>query len=67
MQSITLENLTIGYASKKNRKTVASGINASLDSGHMTCLIGPNGVGKSTLLRHPWKERSTSMEKTSLH
>ena len=51
MQSITLENLTIGYASKKNRKTVASGINASLDSGHMTCLIGPNGVGKSTLLR----------------
>ena len=51
MQSITLENLTIGYASKKNRKTVASGINASLDSGRMTCLIGPNGVGKSTLLR----------------
>ena len=51
MQSITLENLTIGYTSKKNRKTVASGINASLDSGHMTCLIGPNGVGKSTLLR----------------
>ena len=51
MKSVTLENLTIGYVSKKNRKTVAKGINASLDSSRMTCLIGPNGVGKSTLLR----------------
>ncbi|MBO4658260.1 MAG: ABC transporter ATP-binding protein [Prevotella sp.] len=51
MKSVTLENLTIGYVSKKNRKTVATGINASLDSSRMTCLIGPNGVGKSTLLR----------------
>ena len=51
MESVRLENLTIGYISKKNRKVVAEGINAALESKRMTCLIGPNGVGKSTLLR----------------
>ena len=51
MESVRLEKLTIGYLSKKNRKTVATDINASLESSRMTCLIGPNGVGKSTLLR----------------
>lgn len=51
MESVTLNHLTIGYVSKKNRKVVAEDINASLESNRMTCLIGPNGVGKSTLLR----------------
>ena len=49
--TIQLTDLAIGYKAKKNKKTVATGINASLQSGCMTCLIGPNGVGKSTLLR----------------
>ena len=48
---ITLTSLTIGYQQKNNRKTVAQDINASILSGELTCLIGPNGVGKSTLLR----------------
>ena len=30
---------------------IASGLNATLNSGEMTCLLGPNGAGKSTLLR----------------
>ena len=30
---------------------VASDINATLHSGRLTCLIGANGIGKSTLLR----------------
>ena len=51
METVRLENLTIGYASRKNRKVVATGMTATLHSGCMTCLIGPNGVGKSTLLR----------------
>ena len=51
METVRLEQLSIGYAQKKNRKVVAEGINASLQSERMTCLIGPNGVGKSTLLR----------------
>ena len=46
-ETIWLENLVIGYETK----TVAEGINASLNSGELTCLIGPNGAGKSTLMR----------------
>lgn len=49
--SISLNNLSIGYRSKHQLRTVASAINASPESGKLTCLIGPNGVGKSTLLR----------------
>ena len=42
-----LDNLTIGYTGK----TVAGGLSARLPAGAMTCLIGRNGTGKSTLLR----------------
>jgi iron complex transport system ATP-binding protein len=48
---ISLNHLTIGYQQKNNRKVVAENINATLHAGELTCLIGPNGVGKSTLLR----------------
>ena len=48
---IELKELTIGYAQKNNTKVVASDINATLHSGRLTCLIGANGIGKSTLLR----------------
>lgn len=44
---ITLEDLSTGYGSH----CVASHLNASLASGRLTCLLGANGVGKSTLLR----------------
>lgn len=49
--TITLKNLSIGYRSKHQLRTVASAINASLPSDSLTCLIGANGIGKSTLLR----------------
>jgi iron complex transport system ATP-binding protein len=45
--TITTKNLSIGY----RKETIMSGINCELHSGEMTCLIGSNGVGKSTLLR----------------
>lgn len=50
-QSIHIENLTIGYKIRGNDKIVASNINADILSGELTCLLGANGVGKSTLLR----------------
>ena len=50
-ESVRLEDLTIGYQKKGSVKTVASGINAAIRQGELTCLIGANGVGKSTLLR----------------
>jgi len=49
--SITLKNLSIGYRSKHQSRTVASAIDAQLHSDELTCLIGANGIGKSTLLR----------------
>lgn len=51
MGIIELHDLSIGYKVRKSWKIVASHLNAILEQGTMTCLIGPNGVGKSTLLR----------------
>ncbi len=51
MDTIVLKNLSIGYVTKGQRRVVAKEMNASLRSGEMTCLLGRNGVGKSTLLR----------------
>ena len=45
------KNLSIGYASKKEVLTIASGINITLSKGKLITLIGGNGIGKSTLLR----------------
>lgn len=44
---IQIKNLTIGYRDK----VVAEGLDACLYEGELTCLIGTNGVGKSTLLK----------------
>lgn len=45
---ITLEQLSVGY---KGYAPVVSGINVEIRSGELTCLIGSNGIGKSTLLK----------------
>ncbi len=50
-ETIRLRDLSIGYLSKHHRKVIASHIDASIYSGELTCLLGANGVGKSTLLR----------------
>lgn len=47
METIKLENLTIGYKDK----VVQSNLNATFESGKLVCLLGRNGIGKSTLLR----------------
>ena len=51
MNTVVLKNLSIGYTQKGNEKVVAQGLNAAINSGELTCLLGCNGVGKSTLLR----------------
>ena len=45
---ITLEQLSVGY---KGFSPVVTGINVEIKSGELTCLIGSNGIGKSTLLK----------------
>ena len=49
--AIKIDSLTIGYTNKKQYTKVAQNINASFYAGELTSLIGPNGIGKSTLLR----------------
>ena len=50
-ETIILKNLCIGYRTKNIIRTVAEGINAAIRQGELTCLLGANGIGKSTLLR----------------
>ena len=47
MNGIIISNLAIGY----KKKVVAKGLSATICGGGLTCLIGRNGLGKSTLLR----------------
>ena len=42
-----LQSLSIGYS----HKVIAADINAQIKGGELTCLIGRNGTGKSTLMR----------------
>ena len=50
-ETIQLRGLGIGYQTKHGVKMVAEQINGTIRSGELTCLLGANGVGKSTLLR----------------
>ena len=50
-EDVELRQLSIGYQRSKGVKMVAADINATIRQGELTCLLGANGVGKSTLLR----------------
>ncbi len=52
MNDIKLENLVIGYGQRgKSRKTLGKPFTLTIENRELTCLVGANGVGKSTLLR----------------
>ena len=44
---LEIKNVVCGFGSR----IVVSGLNASVSSGEILCLLGPNGVGKSTLFK----------------
>ena len=50
-ETVRLTDLSIGYQTKKQVTVVAEHLNAAIHSGELTCLLGRNGIGKSTLLR----------------
>jgi iron complex transport system ATP-binding protein len=64
-QHITLEGigLSLGYSQQAKRKELLRDLSFQLYSGELTCLLGPNGVGKSTLIKailgdlKPWEGR----------
>ena len=45
--TLSCKDLVIGYG----RRTVLSNIDVEVKSGELLCLLGPNGVGKSTLFK----------------
>lgn len=48
---LKIKDLDIGYKKNSNKYLVQSKLNLNLNEGELICLIGPNGVGKSTLLK----------------
>ena len=49
---LALEAVSVGYRHRRRpERTVLAGVDALVRAGEMVCLLGPNGVGKSTLLR----------------
>ena len=49
--TVHIAALTIGYRFKGREKVVAKHLCADIKSGELTCLLGTNGIGKSTLLK----------------
>jgi iron complex transport system ATP-binding protein len=48
---VSAVDLSIGYAKKKEIRVLQRRMELSLFEGDIVCLIGPNGCGKSTLIR----------------
>ncbi|MGC3977035.1 MAG: ABC transporter ATP-binding protein [Paludibacteraceae bacterium] len=51
MPILSTHHLQIGYSKGNEKTSVQTDLNLELRRGEMVCLIGPNGTGKSTLLR----------------
>ncbi|CAM1335014.1 iron complex transport system ATP-binding protein [Tenacibaculum aestuariivivum] len=48
---LKVDNLSIGYQTKKQQNVIAANINLTIEKGKFVALLGKNGIGKSTLLR----------------
>jgi iron complex transport system ATP-binding protein len=48
---LTTRGLAVGYRVRRTRCEVLRGINLHVGAGELVCVLGPNGIGKSTLLR----------------
>ena len=51
MSILTTHKLSIGYSKNGQTDIVQTELELQLRAGELVCLIGPNGTGKSTLLR----------------
>lgn len=48
---VVLKDLVIGYNTRAGQRRVTAPLSVKLPEGRLICLVGRNGVGKSTLLR----------------
>jgi iron complex transport system ATP-binding protein len=49
--ALRTRDLAVGYRTRRTRRAVLEHVNLAVDGGELVCLLGPNGIGKSTLLR----------------
>jgi iron complex transport system ATP-binding protein len=49
--ALRTRDLAVGYRTRRARRAVLEHVSVAVDSGEFVCLLGPNGIGKSTLLR----------------
>jgi iron complex transport system ATP-binding protein len=49
--ALTVEDLSVGFKSKQRGSPVLAGLNFALNPGELLVLAGPNGGGKTTLLK----------------
>jgi iron complex transport system ATP-binding protein len=49
--ALRTRDLAVGYRTRRMRRAVLEHVNLAVDCGELVCLLGPNGIGKSTLLR----------------
>jgi iron complex transport system ATP-binding protein len=49
--ALLARDLAVGYRTRGTRRAVLERVNLAVQPGELVCLLGPNGIGKSTLLR----------------
>jgi iron complex transport system ATP-binding protein len=49
--ALRTRDLAVGYRSRRQRRAVLECVNLTVEPGELVCLLGPNGIGKSTLMR----------------
>src|SRR5688572_6681670 len=48
---LSMKGVTVGYVDGHKRNVLFENLNIDLKAGELVCFMGPNGVGKSTLIR----------------
>jgi len=49
--ALQTRELAVGYRTRRQRRAVLERVTVSVAPGELVCLLGPNGIGKSTLIR----------------